>query len=68
MNLIKNSLAACDGHSLIRVTALVGVLALCWLCSVAALSQAHLALALGPAADQSFFAPRSWAQGLTKQQ
>ncbi|HXG66071.1 MAG TPA: FG-GAP-like repeat-containing protein [Blastocatellia bacterium] len=66
MNRIKNSLIAFSGHPLQRAIMLVGLLAMCWLCAASALSQSRLdAGLLGEAADQSFFAPQSWARELT---
>jgi hypothetical protein len=65
MKRIKNSLIAIGGISLPRLCLLVGLLAMCWLGADRAPSQAHLAPQQGEAADQSFFAPSSWAQEIT---
>jgi hypothetical protein len=65
---IRNSLVAFSGLSLRRITTLVGLLALCWLGSDAALVQSQFAAAQGPAAEQSFDIPSAWAHELTAQQ
>jgi hypothetical protein len=68
MKRIKNSLIAFGGRSLPCLSLLVGLLAMCWLGADRAPSQAHLAPLQGQAADQSFFAPESWAREITSAQ
>ncbi len=68
MNQNNYLLVAISRLSLRRITSLFGLLAILWLCSDAAHSQIQPASTPGAVAEQSFFAPLSWAQELTNQQ
>lgn len=68
MNQNNYLLVAISRLSVRRITSLVGLLAILWLCSDATHSQIQPASTPGAVAEQSFFAPVSWAQELTNQQ